>query len=97
MTSDRDHDREPRNVVDEVRAARAAVEEEAGGLTGLGEYLRKTQEEFRTRTGRFTGVPGGRSDDVQRLIESADVGDPLLDEIRAAKGGHIGGGTTPRR
>ncbi len=84
MTTNENHYREPGNVLDEVRGARAAVEEEAGGLTGVGEYLRRIQEEYRTRTGRFAGVPSSRPEEVQRLIDAAEVGDPLLDEIRDA-------------
>ena len=54
------HSREPRNAVEDARAARAAVSEQVGGLAGLGEYLRKVQDEFRTRTGRFADVPAER-------------------------------------
>ena len=97
MTSTDNHHRESRNVVDEVRTARAAVENESGGLTGLGEYLRRIQEENRARTGRFAGVPASRPEEVQRLIDAAEVGDPLLDEIRAAKGGRAENGGTARR
>lgn len=76
-----------RNVVDEVRAARAAVAEQAGGLAGLGEYLKRVEDEFRSRTGRFADVPKERPADVQRLIETADTDEPLLDEIRALRSG----------
>lgn len=76
---------EPRNIVEEVRAARAAVSDEAGGIEGLGDYLRQIQEEFRTRTGRFTDVPVERPEAVQRLIDDADSGNPLLDEIRSLR------------
>ena len=59
---------EPRDIVDEMRAARASVSREAGGLDGLGEYLRRIQEEYRSRTGRFANVPTVRPPEVQRLI-----------------------------
>lgn len=75
----------PRNVVEEVRAARAAVSQEAGGFAGLGDYLEKVQEEYRTRTGRFADVPASRPQQVQRLIDAAETADPPLDEIRAAR------------
>ncbi|MFH0983164.1 MAG: hypothetical protein V2A79_16715 [Planctomycetota bacterium] len=87
MTTVDDTRREPRNVVEEVRAARAAVSAQAGGFAGLGEYLRKVQEEYLTRTGRFAEVPAERPEDVQRLIDAADTGDPLLDDIRAVRSG----------
>jgi len=48
---------EVRTVVDDVRAARAAVTEEAGGLDRLGDYLRNIQSEYHSRTGRFAGIP----------------------------------------
>ena len=76
---------EHRNIVDEVRAARAAVAREAGGLDGLGEYLRRIQEEYRSRTGRFADVPTDRSQEVERLIDAAETDAPLLDEIRATR------------
>ncbi len=76
---------EPRNVVDDVRSARAAVSEQAGGFAGLGEYLEKVQQEVRTRTGRFADVPAVRPAEVQRLIDAAETDDPLLDELRAVR------------
>lgn len=85
-----DNHREPRNVVEEVRAARAAVSEQAGGFTGLGDYLQKVQDEYRTRTGRFVDVPVDRSEEVQRLIDAAETDEPLLEELRAARSGHAG-------
>ena len=63
----------PRNVVEEVRAARAAVSKEAGGFAGLGEYLETIQQEYRTRTGRFADVPTSRPQEVQRLIDAAET------------------------
>jgi hypothetical protein len=86
MTTTNNHRPEPRNVVEEVRAARAAVAEQAGGLARLGEYLRRVQEEYGTRTGRFAGVPLSRPAEVQRLIDAALTGDPLLDELRSIRG-----------
>lgn len=83
------------NVVDEVRAARAAVSEQAGGFTGLGEYLQKVQEEYRTRTGRFAHVPAEWSDEVRQLIDAAETDEPLLEELRAARGGRAGDGAAP--
>lgn len=77
--------REPRNAVEEGRAARAALSGQTGGLAGLGEYLQKVQDEFRTRTGRFAGVPRNRLPEVQRLIDAAETDEPLLDELRAAR------------
>jgi hypothetical protein len=74
-----------RSVVDEVRAARAAVAEQAGGLAGLGDYLARVELEFRTRSGRFADVPAQRPADLQRLIDAAETDDPLLDEIRALR------------
>ncbi len=88
---------EPRNVVEEVRAARAAVSQQAGGFAGLGEYLRKVQDEYRTRTGRFAGVPADRSEEVQRLIDAAETDEPLLDELRAARSGRAEGDAAPLR
>ncbi len=76
---------EHRSIVDEVRAARAAVAHEAGGLDGLGDYLRKVQEEYRSRTGRFADVPTVRSPEIRQLIEAAETDAPLLDEIRATR------------
>ena len=73
------------NVVEEVRAARAAVLEEAGGFTGLGEYLRQIEAEFRTRTGRFSDIPIERPDDLERLIETGTSDDALLSEVRALR------------
>lgn len=87
MTTVDDRHPEPRNVVEEVRAARAAVSAQAGGFAGLGDYLRNVQEEFRTRTGRFARVPVDRPAEVQRLIDAAETNDPLLDEIRTARSG----------
>lgn len=89
--------REPRNVVEEVRAARAAVSEQAGGFAGLAEYLERVQEEYRTRSGRFADVPLVRPIEVQRLIDAAETGDPLLDELRAVRSGRAGPGPTSRR
>ncbi len=80
-TNDAGH-REPRNVVDEVRAIRVAVSEQTGGFAGLGEYLRKVEKEYSTRTGRFAGVPTERSAEVQRLIDAAETDDPLLEELQ---------------
>ena len=97
MTTIDDQHREPRNVVEEVRAARAAVSKQAGGFAGLGEYLRKVQDEFRTRTGRFADVPASRPEEVQRLIDAAETGEPLLDELRAARRGPARDGSAPGR
>jgi len=97
MTAIEGYRREPRNVVEEVRAARAAVSEQAAGFAGLGEYLWKVQDEFRTRTGRFADVPADRPAEVQRLIDAAETGEPLLDELRAARSGLAGGGSAPGR
>lgn len=96
MTTVDDGHRGPRNVLDEVRAARAAVSEQAGGFAGLGDYLRTVQEEYRTRTGRFAGVPTERPDEVQRLIDAVETDDPLLDELRAVRSGLVGPDTTSR-
>jgi hypothetical protein len=85
MTKTDNGQREPRNIVEEVRAARAAVSDEAGGIEGLGEYLRQIQEEYRTRTGRFADVPVERPEAVQRLIDAAESGNPLLDELRSLR------------
>ena len=71
---------EPRNVVDEVRAARAAVSKEAGGFAGLGDYLRRVQAEFEARTGRFAGVPSERPDEVRRIVNEADSVNQMLDD-----------------
>jgi hypothetical protein len=73
------------NVVEEVRAARAAVLEEAGGFAALGEYLRQIEVEFRTRTGRFSDIPTERPDYLERLIESGTSDDALLNETRALR------------
>lgn len=41
-------------LIDEVRAIRKAIGEEAGeDFDKLGEYLRKVGQEFRSKTGRF--------------------------------------------
>ncbi|NOT00675.1 MAG: hypothetical protein HOP29_08615 [Phycisphaerales bacterium] len=77
---------DPKNVVDEVRASRAWVVEQAGGFSGLGKYLKQVENEFRTRTGRFADLPLERSGDVQRRIDAAETDEPILDEIRGARG-----------
>lgn len=86
MTTTHNNRAEPRNLVEEVRAARAAVAEQAGGFANLGEYLRKVQEEYGTRTGRFADVPLRRSAEVQRVIDAVLTGDPLLNELRSNRG-----------
>ena len=74
-----DRAREPNNAVDELRIARAAVGAQAGGLDGLGEYLAKLQEQYRTRTGPFADVPTARPEEVQRLIDAVEMGEARLD------------------
>ena len=76
---------EPRNVVDEVRSARAAVSRQSRGFAGLGPYLEKIENEYRTRTGRFADVPAVRPAEAQRLIDAAETDDPLLDELRTVR------------
>ncbi len=54
-------------------------------MDGLGEYLRRIQEEYRSRTGRFADVPTVRPPEIPRLIDAAENDAPLLDEIRATR------------
>ncbi len=77
--------KEPGNDVDDVRAARAAVSREAGGLEGLGGYLRSVQEEYRTRSGRFAGVPTERSAKTQQTIDSVEADETALDDVRRVR------------
>ncbi|MCC7290669.1 MAG: hypothetical protein IT449_01255 [Phycisphaerales bacterium] len=65
---------ESRSAVDDVRAARAAVGKEAGGLDGLGDYLRLIQEEYRTRTGRFVGLPAQFESGKRPARDARNVG-----------------------
>ena len=64
---------EPRDMVDEMRAARAGVSREAGGLDGLGAYLGRIQEEYRSRTGRFADLPTVRPPEVRQLIDTSET------------------------
>lgn len=77
-----DHDAcEPSSLIDDVRAARAAVARQCNGLDSLAEHLRMIGEEYRARTGQFADIPSVRPNEVQRQIASAE---PFESNARAA-------------
>jgi len=68
--------REPmQNVVDEVRALRAEVSRDTDGFERMGEHLRRIRDEYRNRSGRFTGLGTQPSESVRQAIASAPDGD----------------------
>lgn len=72
-----DHDAcEPSSVIDDVRAARAAVARQCNGLDSLAEHLRTIGEEYRARTGQFADIPSVRPNEVQQQIDSAEPFEP---------------------
>ena len=72
-------------LIDEVRTIRRSVCDEFGNdVDRLCDHLQEIEQEYRTRTGRFAGVP--RKLERELFPESAVVGrDALIDELRALR------------
>lgn len=80
--SQKNPDRVP-TAVDDVRIARASICH--GGFAGLGEHLRRVRQQYRARTGEFIDVPDEQPESVRRLIESAEVDEPLIEELQSVR------------
>ena len=77
-----------KNVIGDVRIAKAWVDSTSSSLEELGARLRAIEVAFRERSGEFAGVPVEHLASVQATIDGADrePGQELLEETRAGGG-----------
>jgi hypothetical protein len=71
-------------MLEDVRAAKKWVDQQAGSMHELAERLRQVEVDFAARVGEFATVAATRSAKVQQAIDTAadKPGDSLLSEAR---------------
>jgi len=75
------------NVIDDVRAAKLAVDAECSSFEELGIRLRTIEVEYRERRGEFASVPREWPEWVRAAVEAAedDPAGEFIDEIRGMR------------